>query len=134
VVNAATAVLYPQTPTQLRNPTFQLLLPLPFDGYVPYSLAWALGLRGAASVLPVALAIVAAAVMVLSPPLRRRVRVPLGRVVAAPVAILIAAAFLVPFARWPAHPSPAEREAVRLVRATWTPPPALSPPVQGRIP
>jgi len=124
VINGATAVLYPQVPTQLRNPTFQLLLPLPFDGYVPYSLAWALGLRrGPASVLPVALVIAAAVAAVLSPPVRRRVRVPLGRALAAPAAVLVALLLLLPFSRWPSRQSPAEQEAVRLVRSTWSPAP-----------
>ena len=135
-LNALTAVLYPQVPTQLRNPAFQLLLPLPLDGYLPYSLAWALGMRGWASLVPVALAIAAAVVMVLPPPPRRQARVPLGRALAAPAALAIALALLVPFSRWPSHPSPAEKDAIRLVRSTWSPAPVrgAAPPADARGP
>lgn len=126
--NALTAVIYPQVPPQLRNPTFQLLLRLPLDGYVPYSLGYGLGLRGLASLAPTALALAAAAGLALVPD-------PLGRsgggrwrpwrsvtTMVVVFAVLIGVA-----SRWPAHPSAAEVEAVRTVERAFSPPPSPGP-------
>ena len=118
--NATPAILYPQYPTQLRNPTFQLLLPLPFEGYVPYSLGYALRLRGLLSLLPTLLAVVGALALAFrsasdwQKDRRRALKVILG-------AILIFAVVGGAFALWARDLSPGERAAIQLVKGTWTP-------------
>jgi hypothetical protein len=124
--NATPAILYPQYPTQLRNPTFQLLLPLPFEGYVPYSLGYALRLRGLPSLVPTLLAVVGALALAFrsasdwQKDRRRALKVILG-------AILIFAVVGGAFALWARDLSPGERAAIQLVKGTWTPRPERAP-------
>ena len=125
--NAPTAILYPQYPPQLRNPTFQLLLPLPFAGYVPYSAWYALGLRGLLSLAPTVAAVVAALVIAFRSASgwaddRRRA----GKLIAG--ALLVFAVIAGAFALWPRQSSPAERDAVQVVRKLWTPQPERRAP------
>ncbi len=121
--NALTAVIYPQVPPQLRNPTFQLLWRLPLDGYVPYSLGYGLGLRGLASLGPTALALALAAGFALVPD-------PLGWVAGSrwpwrsvTTMVVVFAVLIGGLSRWPAHPSAVELEAVRTVERAFSPPP-----------
>jgi hypothetical protein len=120
--NALTAVVYPQTPPQVRNPVFQIVLRLLAEGYAPYSIGYALGLRGPASLLPVAAAILGAIAFALAPAIKGGAAIHGGRR-ALPIALLLSIAFVVPFAFWPQQISPAERDALRLIKSTWTPPP-----------
>jgi hypothetical protein len=123
--NALTAVIFPQYPPQLRNPTFQLLWRLPLDGYVPYSLGYGLGLRGLASLGPTALALAAAAGLALVPdPLGRGAGNRPWRPWPSVTTMVVVFALLVGgLSRWPAHPSAAEVEAVRTVERAFSPPP-----------
>jgi hypothetical protein len=136
-LNALAAVIYPQFPPQLRNPAFQLTLRLLRDGYFPYSLGHALGLRGWASLAPTGLALVLAVALALgSDPVAR----PRGDTPASPSPsgwpwrsrprlsslVLTAAVFgglVVGLSAWPARPSVAEREAVQVVEGAFSPPP-----------
>jgi len=123
--NTSPAILYPQYPPQLRNPTFQLLLPLPAEGYVPYSLGYALGLRGLSSLVPTLLAVVGALALAFRsacgwPKDRRRaLKVILG-------AVLIFACVTGAFALYARALSLGERTAIKLVKDTWTPRPPRS--------
>lgn len=130
LMNAPAAVIYPQYPTQLRNPIFQLVLPLPGEGYLPYSLGYALGMRGALSLAPSVVPILGAVGIVLAAQLRHHARGPGpggGRRWPAPVlALAICAGFAVPFSRWPGTALPSERDAITLVKSRWTPPPATT--------
>jgi hypothetical protein len=122
-LNALSAVIYPQYPTQLRNPAFELLVRLPLDGYVPYSLGYAAGLRGLPSLLPTALALAFAAIFALTPASQGRDGALPRRRLALPVAALVFIACVVPLSLWPARMSIAERDAIRVVEGTFTPRP-----------
>jgi len=130
LMNAPAAVIYPQYPTQLRNPIFQLVLPLPGEGYLPYSLGYALGLRGALSLAPSVVPILGAVGIVLAAQLRQHARGqgPGGarRWLAPVLALAICAGFAVPFSRWPGTALPSEKDAITLVKSRWTPPPAAT--------
>jgi hypothetical protein len=121
--NSLTAVVYPQTPPQVRNPVFQVILRLLGDGYAPYSIGYALGLRGPASLLPVAVAILGAIAFALTPAIKRGAEFADGRR-ALTIALMLSIAFVAPFAFWPQQTSVAEKDALRLIKSTWTPPPA----------
>ncbi len=143
-VNALAAVIYPQYPPQLKNPAFQLLIRLPFEGFVPYSFGYAVGLKGLLSLLPTVAAIGAAVGLALASARRRDDGEMLGETIggiargndhgwgrrsAIPLALIVFLAFVVPFSLWSRKLLPAERDAVRLVKSTWTPAakPALLP-------
>jgi hypothetical protein len=120
--NALTAVVYPQTPPQVRNPVFQIVLRLLADGYAPYSIGYVLGLRGPYSLLPVAATILGAIALALAPVITRSAEFPGGRRVL-PIALLVSIAFVIPFSLWPQQTSPVERDALRVIKSTWAPAP-----------
>jgi hypothetical protein len=119
LLNVVSGVLYPHYPEAFDNPVFDLALPLLRDGYAPYSVGWLLGLRGLASLVPLALVVLLALALAVAgepaPPRRRAAR--------ALAAMVVAAAFLVPLSRYGRQPRPAEASAAAFVRATWQPPP-----------
>jgi hypothetical protein len=118
-MNAVSAALFPHYPPQLRNPIFQLALPLVGRGFVPYGLGWLLGLRGAWSLAPLAAVIVAALVMALLAGTERTRR----RVLRAGLAGVVAVAFLLPLSRYARKLTSAETQAVRVVEQVWEPRP-----------
>jgi hypothetical protein len=135
-LNALAAVIYPQFPPQLRNPAFQLTLRLLRDGYFPYSLGHALGLRGWASLAPTGLALILAVALALgsdpvAPP--RGVDTPAApsgwrwpsrpRLSSLVLTAAVFGALVVALSAWPARPSVTEREAVQVVEGAFSPPP-----------
>ena len=104
-------------------------------GYVPYSLGYALGLPGLASLLPVGIAIGGAVILVLAPAFRRSPEISPGPLFALPVVMAVFAAYLVPVSFWPSHLSVTERQAIQLVKTNWAPVPLRArPPEQSQPP
>ena len=124
--NALPAWMYPQYPTQLRNPLFQLILPLPFAGFIPESLAHSSGVKGMWSLLPTLLAVLGALAFPLIQAMRsqggRSARLPL-RWREVSLAAVVVFALVAPLSRWPRTMAPAERDAIAFVKNTWTPVP-----------
>ncbi|HEY2902186.1 MAG TPA: hypothetical protein VGL59_16510 [Polyangia bacterium] len=125
LLNATSAIVYPHYPEQFNNPVFDLAFPLLGDGYVPYSIGWLLHLPGSWSVLPVALAVLAALSLGVATVGAGRARRWLGHLA---LALLVAVAFLVPLARYGRKPSAGEAQATALVHADWEPPRATPAP------
>jgi hypothetical protein len=105
---------FPHYPLQLDNPVFDLTLPFIWQGYVPYSLGWALGLPGALSYLPLALVVLAAIGLAL----RAVLTGPKGIALALGVAACLVGGLSLVGRR----PHPDEQHALEVVRAVWEPP------------
>ncbi len=120
---ALSGAFFPHFPLQFDNPVFDLVLPLVAKGYAPYGLGWALGLRGLASWLPLALALGAAVGLALAGLPRRPVA--LG------VALLVAAAYLGPLSQVGRRRFD-EREATAYVKRVWEPGPLPGAPPPAR--
>jgi hypothetical protein len=105
---------FPHYPLQFDNPVYDLTIPLLGAGWAPYGLGWALGLRGLASYLPLAAAVLAALVLA-GRALRARPPVLIG-------AVVIAAGMLGALSLHGRRPHPDERHALGVVRAVWEPP------------
>jgi hypothetical protein len=105
---------FPHFPLQLDNPIFDLTLPFIGQGYVPYGLGRALGLRGAASYLPLALVVGAALGLAVAGAVRDR----RGAALAIAVAVLLVGGLSLVGRR----PRPDERHALDVVRSVWEPP------------
>jgi hypothetical protein len=115
VLNVVSGAVYPHYPESLRNPVFELAFPLLAAGATPYGLGWALGLRGLASMAPLALLVAGAFALVAAGPDRSR------RAAHAGLALAIAGLFLTGLACC-RRSSPAEQARVQaFVRATWEP-------------
>ena len=127
VLNVVSGAVYPHYPEVFDNPVFDLTFPLIRDGYAPYSLGWLLGLRGAWSLVPLALFVAGALACALGGDDPR----PRRRLAHAGIALVIAALFLLPLSRYGRRPNPAEAAAAAFVRATWEPPP-VAPPAERR--
>jgi hypothetical protein len=119
VLNVVSGAVYPHYPEVFDNPVFDLTFPLIRDGYVPYSLGWLLGLPRAWSLLPLALFVLVALGFALAGEDAR----PRRRLAHAALALVFAAAFLVPLSRYGRKPSPTEDASAAFVRAAWEPPP-----------
>jgi hypothetical protein len=120
LLNVVSGAVYPHYPEVFDNPVFDLTFPLLGQGYVPYSLGWLLGLRGLASMAPLAVVVLAAVALGAGgdDPRPRRWAAHVG------LAALVAAAFLLPLSAYGRKPQPAEASAAAFVRSTWEPPPA----------
>jgi hypothetical protein len=116
LVCGLSGAVFPHFPLQFDNPIFDLVLPLLREGYVPYSLGTALGLPGAASLLPLALlfAIALAATLIAARPPWLRAALPL-----AIAGLLFGALGLVK-----RRPSREEARVYQVVIGMWEPPPA----------
>jgi hypothetical protein len=108
---------FPHYPLQLDNPVFDLTLPFIGQGYVPYGLGWALGLRGPAAYLPLAIVVSVAVGVALRRVLAGGHRVA-GPVMAAGVAVCLLGGLALVGRR----PHPDEQHALELVRSVWEPP------------
>ncbi|HXU63993.1 MAG TPA: hypothetical protein VN962_19980, partial [Polyangia bacterium] len=118
VLNVVSGALYPHYPEALRNPVFQLAFPLLGDGYAGSGLGLALGLRGAAALLPVALVVALA----LAPLVAGRDGPTAGqRLRQAGMALGVAALFLVSLGCYARRPTPVEQHALAMVRELWEP-------------
>jgi len=118
VLNVVSGALYPHYPEALRNPVFQLAFPLLADGYAPSGLGLALGLRGAAALLPVALVVAVALARLVA----RADGVAAGqRLRQAGLALGVAGLFLVSLGSYARRPTPAEQHALAMVRELWEP-------------
>lgn len=135
-------LVYPHYPPSFRNPTFQLLLPLLAEGYVPHSLGTLAGVSGWLGALPGFLALAVAAGLATTAPAVRRAglgeapppsaagRAELAwRVGRAAVAVLLAGLLLGLLSLPTGSLRAAEVREVTWVRRHWEPPPA--PPEQG---
>jgi hypothetical protein len=122
VLCGVSGAVYPHYPEAFDNPLFDLAFPLLRDGYQPYSFGWLIGLRGAASLLPTALAALAALATGLGSG-ASDMKDWAGRVF---VALFIAAVALLPLSAYGRRPRADEAAATQVVRATWEPPPAPS--------
>lgn len=125
VLNVVSGALYPHYPEALRNPVFQLAFPLLREGYAPQGLGFALGLRGAAALLPVALVAAGALARLVAGADLGSVRLRLRQ---AGVAVGVAAVFLVSLGSYARQPDPAERHALAMVRTLWEPVQGLPDP------
>ncbi|MFL5307699.1 MAG: hypothetical protein ACJ8F1_20945 [Polyangia bacterium] len=118
VLNVVSGAVYPHYPEALRNPVFQLAFPLVGQGYTPYGVGWALGLRGLAALLPLAVVVVGALALVAGgqrvPDWRRRLA-------HAAAAAGLAAVFLAALGQYARTPTPAEAHAQATVRSLWEP-------------
>jgi hypothetical protein len=122
LLNVVSGAVYPHYPEVFDNPVFDLTLPLLREGYVPYSVGWLLGLRGLASLAPLALVVLGALALAVCgedprPPRRA------GHALAA---ALVATIFLVPLSRYGRQPRPQEDAAAAFVRSAWEPPRPLT--------
>lgn len=73
VVYTVSCALFPHFPEKFRNPLYEVTFRLVGDGLAPYSLGWALGLRGVWSLVP-HLAVLAAAIAIVALPAPRHWR------------------------------------------------------------
>jgi hypothetical protein len=119
LLNVVSGAVYPHYPEAFNNPVFDLTLPLLGDGFVPYSLGWLLRLPGLWSLAPLAMLVLAA----LAPGVAGEQTRPRGWLAHAGLAVLVAAAFLLPLSRYGRAPRADEAHATALVRSTWAPPP-----------
>jgi hypothetical protein len=115
VLCGLSGAVYPHFPEDFNNPIFDLVLRLVRDGFAPYGLGALLGLHGAASLLPVAIAIAGALVLALAAPRRRALTLA--------VAALAAAACLVPLSLYGRRYNGVEERMVRAVESKWEPRP-----------
>lgn len=126
------ALLYPHYPMSFRNPSFQLGLPLLVEGYLPYSLGTALGLRGWPAAAPGLLAAAGVALALLLPARATRPgpaaaagagprRWPGGRPGQAALALVLAALLLAMLSLPGRRPLAAERKDAAWVRSHWQP-------------
>ncbi|HVZ73135.1 MAG TPA: hypothetical protein VHJ20_12225 [Polyangia bacterium] len=124
LLNVVSGALYPHYPEVFDNPVFDLTFPLIGAGYQPYSLGWLLGLRGAWSLLPLALLVVGALAPGLAGPEpgARRWLTHVG------AAFVIAAIVLLPLSGYGRQPRADENAAAAFVRSTWEPKPAPQRP------
>jgi len=121
LMNAVSAAVYPHYPTDFDNPVFDLALPLLNAGFVPYSLGL-LVLPGLWSLAPLALALLLALSLGAAGESWRPRRWALHGA----LAVLIAAAFLIPLSLYGRTPAPSETRATAFVRSTWEPRPAAN--------
>jgi hypothetical protein len=105
---------FPHYPLQLDNPVFDLTVPFIGQGYVAYGLGWALGLRGPAAYLPLALVVAAA--------LGLAVRPIVAGARALGVAAAVAVCLLGSLSMVGRRPHPDEQHALEVVRSVWEPP------------
>ncbi len=120
VLNVVSGALYPHYPEALRNPVFQLAFPLLREGYAPQGLGLALGLRGAAALLPVALVVAAALGRLLVRGEDAGAASRRGPAHAA-LALGVAALFLTGLGAYAPPPDLDEQHALATVRALWEP-------------
>ncbi len=121
LLNVVSGALYPHYPEPFDNPVFDLAFPLLGDGYAAGGLGLLLGLRGAAAMLPLALAVLAALALAVGgeasepKPWARQ----LG------LSIAIAAVFTLVLSGYGRKPRPDEAHAAAVVRQLWEPPAGL---------
>jgi hypothetical protein len=128
LLNVVSGALYPHYPEQLDNPVFDLAFPLLGAGYVPHGLGLALSLPGLWAMAPLALVVLAALALVAGGDDPRP-----GRTAAhLTIALVIAAAFLLPLSAYGRVPRADETHAAEMVSALWDPPRAPPPPVNRR--
>jgi hypothetical protein len=118
-MSGISAIVYPHYPPQLDNPVFDLALPLLRAGFVPYSLGWALGLRGLASLAPLGAVLLLAISLGLGGD-SQRLRAQIAHTAGA---ALVAVALLAGFARLGGPPNPTEVHAREVVQLIWEPRP-----------
>jgi hypothetical protein len=119
LLSGASAAMFPHFPPPFDNPVFDLALPLIGHGFVPYSVGWAVGLRGPWSLLPLAAVLLAAVALGAageSPRLGAQLRHAAG-------AALVAALVLMSMSRIGRRPNAAESHATHFVQAIWEPRP-----------
>jgi hypothetical protein len=104
---------FPHFPLQFDDPLFDLTFPLLAEGKVPYSLGWALGLRGLLSYLPLAGVLVAAVALTMRQMGPRSV-----------ISLVVAAAFMGALGFANGRTTADERHAGGVVRSVWEPTPA----------
>ena len=92
VIYSLSCAQFPHFPEKFKNPFFELTLPLYRDGYAPYSLGWALGLRGLAAHIPYFVAIGAALWLSIQPS-KTKWRAPLLAVAVAAVVLVVYSMF-----------------------------------------
>ncbi|HEX4404712.1 MAG TPA: hypothetical protein VH560_07780 [Polyangia bacterium] len=124
LLNVVSGAVYPHYPEVFNNPVFDLTFPLLGEGYAPYSIGWLLGLRGLVSLAPLALVVLAALSLGVGGEDTR----PTRWVAHVALALVVAAAVIVPLSAYGREPHPAERSATTLVQSTWEPPPAPRAP------
>lgn len=103
---------FPHYPLQFDNPIFQASLPLLREGFVPYSLGTAIGLRGLASLLPWVFLVVGAVLFALPRSGSLRIAGALG----------VAALFVTMTAALGRAPEIEREQALTFMRAIWEPP------------
>jgi hypothetical protein len=118
VLNVVSGAVYPHYPEALRNPVFQLAFPLVQQGYTPYGAGWALGLRGLAALLPIAVAVAGALGLVVADAGRAN---PRRRLAQAGVGAGVAAVLLAALGQYARTPTPAEAHDEATVRSLWEP-------------
>jgi hypothetical protein len=119
LLNVASGAIYPHYPEVFDNPVFDLTFPLLGDSYVPYSVGWLLGLRGLASLAPLAVVVLAALSLGVSGDDDR----PARWAAHVGVTLVVAASFLFALSAYGRAPRPAERASAAFVRSTWQPAP-----------
>jgi hypothetical protein len=101
---------FPHFPLQFDDPLYDLTFPLLAEGKVPYSLGWAVGLRGLFSYLPLAAAVTAAVAMTMRQIGRRSV-----------ISLVVATAFMAALGFANGRTTADERHAGGVVRSVWEP-------------
>jgi hypothetical protein len=120
LLNVVSGAVYPHYPEVFDNPVFDLTFPLLGEGYAPYSFGWLLGLRGVASLAPLALVVLGALALGVDGEDPR----PTRWISHVALALVIAAAVLVPLSAYGRKPRPAEASMATFVRRAWEPPPS----------
>ena len=118
VMNVVSGATYPHYPPELDNPVFDLAFPLLVSGFVPYSVGL-LVVPGLWSLAPLALALLLALSLGAGGEDPRPRRWALHGA----LAVLVAAAFLLPLSSYGRAPNPAEARAIAFVRSTFEPRP-----------
>lgn len=128
VLNVLSGAVFPHFPPQLRNPVFQLVVPLLRQGYVPYNLGQWLGLGGVWSLLPLLVIVAAAIGLALSARITGAADArPLApapahpRALVAALALAIAALTLGAASVYARRLTPDEAHAVAFARSIWEP-------------
>jgi hypothetical protein len=123
LLNVVSGAVYPHYPEVFDNPVFDLTFPLLGQGYAPYGFGWLIGLRGLASLAPLAVVVLGAlALGVGGDDLR-----PSRWVTHLATALVVAVAFLVPLSAYGRKPRAPEQSMSAFVRSAWEPQP-LPPP------
>jgi hypothetical protein len=119
VLCGVSGAMFPHYPPEYDNPVFELAFPLLRDGYAPYDLGRMFGLRGAWSMVPLALGLAIAWIVAMGSLRISKESGPVRTMAGA----LLAATILWGMSRVGRATEPQEADATQMVQAIWEPKP-----------